>query len=67
MGKKKMEMGRQEQAEAEQGRKQSVAKAAADSGPVYMYYIRSPVYNPAFPRRGYTIPKKKKLCIIRRY
>lgn len=62
-----MELGRQEQAKAEESRKQSLAKAAADSVPVYMDYTRSSIYNQAFPRQGYTIPKKKKLRIIRRY
>lgn len=35
MGKKKMTLGRQEQAKAERDSKQSLAKAATDSGPVY--------------------------------
>lgn len=34
-----MKLGRQEQAKAERDPKQSLGKAATDSGPMHMYYI----------------------------
>jgi len=39
MGKKKGKLGRQKQAKAEQDPKQSLARAATDSGTAYIYYI----------------------------
>lgn len=56
MEKKKIKLGRQEQAKAEQDPKQRQQQI---QGQCVCATYDHPFYNPAFPRQGYSIPPQK--------